>query len=229
MDTKHNPAFLSMSRKRSRFTTGFRSSKRRKVSGSAKSIAKQALAKVRGLERKQEVKVYDINLTTIANVSTAGDSRSIAAITTGSLINNRDGNQISPFFMKMRLQWHDTVITNTNVLYRTIIYRDLRQVGGEVPAVLDVLTVGNPLSMIVQSNRKRWKILFDRTWTRSKDSLTSNSFVAVIGLKLSLPMRWSGAASGAHNMNGLYMINLTNLAADTPSMTFTHRLFFNDN
>jgi len=191
-------------------------------------MAKKALSKVRKLERKQEVKSFDITLTTIVDVSTVGDVRNLALITQGDARVERDGNSIAPFFLKIRYHWFG-VAADTFGVFRTIIFRDKRQIDTTVPAVLDVLTQGHPLSQTNYTHRNRFKILFDQTFTNANDAAIIQNYSGVINIKLNLKMAWSGAATTAINQNGLYMINITNLAAAQPDFLFTSRLFFNDN
>lgn len=208
----------SMSRKRRRF-----SSKK----GSAMLMARRALSGVRKLQRRAEVKSIDIGTTTIAAVGTAGDIRTLAAIVQGDASLNRDGDKIQPFYLKMRFRWLGTA-ASTSALYRTIIFRDLRQIESTVPMMLDVLAIASPLSQFARGARKRWKILFDQVFTGIDDAAIRSSFAGVLGLKLRLPMEFSGVANTTIKRNGLFMINITDLGANEPAFTFSSRMFFND-
>ncbi len=212
--------YLSMSRRRKRYYG-------RKRYGGASSIARKALSKVRKLERKQEVKFHSIVVTTIANVSTTGDVRSLALIAQGDSRTSRDGNKISPFFLSMRINWIGAVASTADV-YRTIIFRDMRQASTVVPTVLTVLSSGTPLSQVNVATHGRWKILYDRTFTSINDAALRAQFSDVIRIKLNKRMGFRGAATTDINENGLFMINITNLAANLPSVVFSSRMFFND-
>ncbi len=209
----------------------FRRRKRKRTVGVGRgvslSIAKKAMARVRKLERKSEVKYFDIGVTTIANVGTGGDVRSLAAIAQGDGVSDRDGNMVSPFFLDVMYQWSG-VAAAVSELYRTIIFRDRQQIDSTTPTVLTVLTSGSPLAQFVGVNRKRWKILYDVTYSSPEDGAIQLSFVGHARLKLSLKMGHSGGVSNDVNLNGLYMINITNLGASQPSVIFSSRMFYND-
>ncbi len=202
-----------MSRKRKRRKSNF--------------MAKDALKRVRRLERNVEVKSFDIAVTTIAAVSTVGDVRNIALIAQGDARVNRDGNAVSPFFLDMRFHWIGTS-GDTIGVFRTIIFRDKRQVSNAVPLVLDVLTEAHPLSTFKYAFRKRFKIIYDETFNQSNDAAVKQQFLRVLRIKLSLKMAWSAAAAVNLVQNGLFMINISSLGANQPDFLFSSRVFFND-
>lgn len=220
--------FSSSSALRVRAGMSRRPFKRRKRKRGSMPIAKLALSKVRRLERKIEQKSFDILQTTIGAVGSAGDIRNLALIIQGDSRNHRDGNAISPFFLSMRYHWLGTTADNTGV-FRTIIFRDMRQVLGAIPVVLDILTEATPLSQWNYSFRGRFKILYDRTWTQSNDTAIRTNYNDVIRIRLTRKMTWNSGVSTALVSNGLFMINITNLPANEPSFTFTSRLHYNDN
>ncbi len=213
----------SMSRKRNR--SSFRSPKRRKMNAS--STAKKALREVRKLQRKQEVKVHDVNAV-ILNVTTAGDVRNIALIAQGDGVNQRDGDRISPFWLNMRFQWVGDALGVVEV-YRTIIFIDRRQVASTVPSVLTVLSAATPLAMINSQNRNRFSIIFDQTFTRPSDTSSRQSFVGIVKTKVNIQsMQWADATAATLTKNGLYMLNITNSSGNDPDFIFYARMFYND-
>ncbi len=218
----------SSRRKKYPYMSKRRYSRKRGRYGNASSIARKALSKVRKLEKKQEVKMFDINLTTIVTIGTAGDIRSLALIAQGDGRDARDGNAISPFFLNLKYQWQG-VAASTLDMYRTLIVRDLRQIASTVPAVLDVLQEAHPLSQLRFDTRKRFKILYDMTYTAPNDATVALSYSASVKMQLKKTMTFSGAASTTIETNGLFMINLSNLAANQPQFRFTSRTFYNDN
>ncbi len=225
-----NPVGTSTISTRSSSTSGMvrrRRYSKRKRSGGASYIARKALSKVRKLERKVEVKMYDITLTTIASVPAVGDIRSLAAVLQGDLVNNRDGNKIAPFFLKVKIHWK-CVVAALSQIFRTIIFRDMQQIDSTTPTVGDVLVAADSMSLYHATNRKRFKILFDATWTGAQSASDGLNFVANLNLKLSRRMGFSGAAATTVNENGLYMISVHNDTANLPSVIFTSRLFYND-
>ncbi len=210
----------SMSRKRRRFK------KRKRGSHTAYHLASQAMTKVRRLERKVEVKMHDINLTTTVSVPVTGVVVDLALIAQGNLVQNRDGNKISPFFLTLNLHWTGLAADVIGV-YRCIIFRDKRQVASSTPAQLDVLAENNTESMFNRNFRGRWKILYDVSWTSANDIAIRLNFIARIRLKLNLPMRFLGAATTDIVQNGLYILFLAT-STTLPTVEWSSRLFYND-
>ncbi len=201
-----------------------RRKRRKKGSHTAYHLASKAMTGVRRLERKQEVKFHDIVPTTIATIAAAGDVRSLALIAAGDARANRDGNFISPFFLSMRFHWIGLAASTTE-MFRIIIFRDRRNVTAGIPAVLDVLASTNLLSNYNGLNYKRFKILFDNTWTQANDSNIRLNYFFKLNLRLTLKMGFRGVANGDINENGLFMISL---GTNTPNLDFSSRLFYHD-
>ena len=199
---------------------------RRKKRGShtAYHLASQAMTKVRRLERKVEVKNFDIVVNSIATVPLTGVIQNIALIAQGDTSILRDGNFIAPFRLDLMVRWHGRVAADDEVC-RTIIFRDMRQVADTVPAMLDVIVSDTPLALYNVLNRSRFKILFDETWTHANDAAIRTSFLTNTSIKLYAKMGWNGAATTDIHLNGLFMINV---AIGTPTVTFATRLYFND-
>lgn len=196
------------------------------TSSSAKNIAKLALSKARKLEKKQEVKTHDKHLVSVGPVDAAGFVVSLCDIAQGNERFHRDGNQLSPFFLKMVISWIGQAAA-TSETYRLIIFRDKQQVQATTPTALELLVAPHPLSIINAGFRKRWKILFDRLYTGSNDANIRLSFTHTIGIKLRAPMLYAGTLSTDITKGGLYFFVTTNSAAG-PTFTYTSRLFYND-
>ncbi len=218
--------FPGSTRKRARMSGT--SSRRKKRKRSTMAIAKKALHKVRKLERKMEVKSFDIQNTAIVAISSAGDIRSIFLVAQGSNSNSRDGNSVSPFGLDMRLHWQGATVDKIGV-FRTLIFRDKRQVSGTVPLVTDVLVQTSSLSQLSYLNRKRFKILYDETFTQANDAAIVPNYFRHIRLKLRLPVLYNGTTATSLAQNGLFMISISNLAANEPALNFTCRVWYNDN
>ncbi len=206
----------------------FKKRKRTKGSHTAYHLASQAMTRVRKLERKAEVKVFDVNLNNTATVGAGVVINTMAEVVQGDAINQRDGLQISPFFLKVNFQWRGVAASVFDV-YRVLIFRDKRQVASSTPALLDVLNEDAPLSRLANANRRRWKILYDEIFTSHNDANIVLSFVRVLKIKLTLKMLFSGAGGGTRTTNGLFMIIVTNrLTTDRPLFRFDSRIFYND-
>ncbi len=198
--------------------------KRRRMNGNF--TAKLALKKVRRLERKVEVKTFDVAINNVA-VPATGAFRSLADIAQGDTSITRDGNAVAPFRLHLSFNWIG-VIAMRSAIMRCIIFRDMKQEDSTVPTLLNVLTTVDPTSLYNRLQRKRWKVLYDRSWTATQSNTDAFMAIGFINMKLRLPLKFSGAAATSHLENGLYMILVSNQAIDIPSFRYTSRLFFND-
>ncbi len=184
-------------------------------------------ARVRKLESKVETKMFDVTVSTQAAITTSGTIVSLGDIAGGALQNQRIGNMISPFFLKVRLHWNGDAAGTIDV-YRTLLVQDKRQKVAANPVVLDVLHGAHPLAQYNNTTRNRFKILFDRTWTGVNDAAIFPNYVAVVNIKLNGKMGFTSASSTSKNMNGIYLINISNVTANAPDVLFSSRLFYKD-
>ncbi len=204
-----------------------RYSRKRKYRRGSSYAATLALKKVRRLEKKIEVKTHDRTPATIANVSNTGVVTDLALIAQGDGVGQRDGNYITPFRLQLNVRWAGVAASTTDI-YRTIVFRDKRQEATVTPAVLAVLRDNEVISLYNTTTRKRFQILYDEVMTGPGDAAVLHSFALMINLKLYGRMGFQGTASTDINENGLYMLNISNLAANQLSVAYTSRVFFND-
>ncbi len=198
--------------------------RKRKRVGS--SIAKLALKKVRKLERKLEVKTVEFPITTLANIANTGVISNFTLIAQGDDSGLRDGLKITPFELKINFQWLGDA-ASVDDIYRTIIFRDMRQVDSVVPTVPNVLAENHPLARFTLVNRTRWNILYDETFTSSNDAAVRLCFVRLLRIKLKGQMIYTGAANTTISKNGLYMLNVASVNS-LPNFVFNARLKYND-
>lgn len=187
-----------------------------------------ALRKVRKLEKKVEVKMHDIDFNTLVNVGTAGVVTNLASIAQGDTISSRDAETIFPQSFDLRLIWNGDVAEISGV-YRTIIFQDMRQVVSTPTPVLTLLKEATSLSQYSLANRKRFRIYYDETFTLDGNAADhAQLHTRHVVRKVSRSIQWTGATSTAWTKDGLFMVNITNLAANQPNFSFTFRLFFTD-
>jgi len=218
--TVPNSLRTRMSRRRRR--SGFK----RRYTKNPSTTARLALSKVRKLEKKRDVKMWDSNGVIMA-VTVVGDIRSLADIAQGDAFNKRDGDHVFPFRLKVNAQWTGQTLATIEI-YRTIIFIDKLQVSAAIPAVLDVLSDSSPLSMLRASTRTRFKILFDQTYTGTSDSLSRQSYVALVDVRLSMKLSFAGTGATSWNKNGIFMLNISNTSGNDPDIYFRTRLLYND-
>lgn len=204
-----------------------RRGRKRRRTGSALGIAKKALSKVRHLERKTESKAKDYTYTVIAGVSTSGFVTNLSLIGQGDTREDRDGNKISPSMLSLNFQWLGDA-SATSDMYRVIVFRDRRQVVATTPLMLEVLVQSNPLSQFNYGFKHRWKVVYDEVFTGANDAAIRLSFTRFVKIRLNLPMRWSAGTDTSIVANGLYMLVISNLAANLPEFGFTGRLHYTD-
>lgn len=208
-----------------------RNFKRRRFAGKNPSFtAKLALSKIRKLERKQEKKFHEIALTTIVDVSDIGVVTPLCLIAAGSGIVNRDGNVVAPLFLLMTFRWIG-VAAATSEIYRTIIFKDRKQVASTTPTVLEVLRLAHPLSLFATENIGRFQILYDQCFTGPGDASVLQSYAVKLRIKTYGTMGFINNLATSISENGIYMLSVTNqtvVGGTEPSVNFTSRLVFTD-
>ncbi len=125
-------------------------------------IAKKALRKVKRIERKVEVKIFDFDVATQAPVI-AGILTHMNAIPQGDGVEQRDGLGANMIGFQMNYK----VIMNaasTNAVMRVLIVRDKRQVESTDPSVLDVLLAASVVSQRSRVNPKRFHVYYDKQY-----------------------------------------------------------------
>lgn len=179
-----------------------------------KSVAKIArrVAK-RVVNSAAEHKFFD-SLQAAVALTTAGAVVSLSnipsqegAVDQGS---SRDGDVVKATSLAM-----DFTLTSggaTTELDRIIVGID-KQSNGALPAVTDVLEAASPISHYNLANRKRFKILFDRTMTLDvKAAGATQPNFRHWKIKRSLKGRklvWSGDATDEATTNNLFILQLT--------------------
>lgn len=219
----------SMSRFRRR-----RGRKRRTRSGlsfSFRNAGRLALSKVRKMERKIERKMFEIAVGGIADIGEPGTVHFLLTIAQGDGITNRSGNYVNPYMLYLNLRWIG-VAASVNDVYRTIIFQDKRQVLSGTPAVSGgggVLREPKVISLLAIENTKRFRILFDQTYTAPGDASVIQSWVLNLKIPLKGRVGWTTNVGTTINENGLYMINISNLATtNRPAIVYTARIMFTD-
>ncbi len=199
----------------------FRKFRKKTITKSTFKIAKKALRRVKRLERKVEVKVFDVVVNNITP-TVAGIVVHINAIAQGDGIVNRDGLASNCIGFKLNYQINNTVISATRIM----IVRDNRQIESTDPSVLDVILSADPLSQKSRVNPKRFTIYYDQVHEMDPDDTTR--LVRRRFFKKKFEMRWVGATGTSQTRNGLYLIANTDAAANEPTVKFSFRMWFTD-
>ncbi len=195
--------------------------RKKRVTKSAIKIAKKSLRRVKRLERKVEVKVFDVAVNNITP-TVAGLITHINAIVQGDGIVQRDGLSANCIGFKLIYQINSTIINSIRVM----IVRDNRQVESTDPSVLDVILSADPLSQNSRVNPKRFTIIYDRLHEMDPDD--TSRLARRIFFKKHFQMRWVGSTGTSQTKNGLYLLTNTDAAANQPTLRFSFRMWFVD-
>ncbi len=198
--------------------------RKRKFTVKHLSIAKKALRRVKRLERKVEVKTFDVVVHAVTP-ALAGLIEHVNVIAQGDTIQNRDG--LSCNLIGFKLNYRITLnAAATAAEIRILIVRDNRQVESTNPSVLDVLLSADPISQRTRVNPKRFTIYYDKVHVL--DDSSQRIVYRSVFRKAKFKQVWVGAAGTTHTKNGLYVISISDLSGNLPSFKFSFRCWFVD-
>lgn len=182
-----------------------------------------------------EKKFHDYSLS--ANLDTTGLKDGCTRIAQGQDNDNRIGRSIlaKSLYIKGRVTFEDDTLTAQAV--RMVIVQDRQQNGsipdftGDQDGVLQSKTFYSPLNM---ENSNRFKILFDRVFSFSKDStrpVQHQYFKKWIKLNSHIHYSGTGSTAAEMDVNNLYILTFTdgNTTTTQSSMQGCIRLRYYDN
>lgn len=174
---------------------------------------------------KKAYKMPELKHTAITVADTTPDStgsiEELSVNSAGTSNNGRIGDTILPTSVHMRGRLiKNASATSTQV--RIMVFRWI----SEAPSALsDVLVSATVQSFKSENTRFQSEILYDRVITldsASKDSVFINKRI-----KLKKPISYAQGSSAA-NRNGIWILLLSNEAANTPTLGMETRLFYRD-
>lgn len=188
--------------------------------------AKKALKEVRKLKRilKPEPKHHTVGTTTITP-NIAGSITHITGIANGNSVTTRVGNGIRASWYELRFRVTQAAAA-TETWLRCVLFVDKKQVESVVPATQDVLKNADVLSPYARLTHGRFRILFDRV-LNFDDTLRQTATVLKRG-RINMPIEWIGGAAGDISTNGIYLLFLSTLNANMPSVSFHMQIVFTD-
>lgn len=157
---------------------------------------------------------------------TGGVINSLSTLSQGDTTLNRDGNQVK--WISCLLRWQLKMGSGaTNTLVRFIIGLD-KQPNGASPAVLDVLETNSPLSPLEKDNALRFKIFYDKMIPLS---IYNNIFSGKKYKKLNFRTRYNGNTGGLGdiNTNNMFVLSISDVAINNPTLDLNFRMRFVDN
>lgn len=178
------------------------------------------------LNRQIESKYHDHTLA----VSTIDYNGTIFNLT-GGIVQGVDdhsyiGEKIIPSHLSIRA---NVVGVAATTMVRFIVFRWTQN---NTPTAVEILqSVGNvrtPLSPYDEDFTKLYRVLFDRTYNLVLGTESNQKLVKIsIPSKKMSPMYFQGPA-GFHEKGGLYMLVISDTAANHPLVQYLARMFFKD-
>lgn len=164
--------------------------------------------------------------------STTGDIRAIGGINinSGTGSNQRTGRSVklTSWYARFFINFNSAA-ASTNL--RIMLVKD-NQVNQALPAISDVLEDVSVLGLMNRDNGKRFKVLFDKTYS-------ANSFITsqqerrhfTKYKKLNMHVKYDGTGGGIADItdNELYLICISDEVTNTPSIFYRARVKYVDN
>lgn len=171
-----------------------------------------------------ELHAFD-NIETSRAVGTGGYVQTLNNIPIGDTNGDRTGNSLLAKYLFGRIHaTRNTAATNTFI--RVMIVQDTQQISDSAPAISDVLQTVNVLSPLNKNTFNRFKVLKDMT-IRLDDNQTSDNYK--INIKLPFHCHYNGSLATDIQKNGLYVMYVSNEAANAPFIDHNLRFSFYDN
>lgn len=189
----------------------------------------RAMRAVRNLSKFVDRELHVLDLDDNSSIQNAVQFFHLSGIADGTLVNQRNGVQVTLRHLRLRL----LAVTGTgNSRMRVIVLKD-RQPDGAFPAPVDLFTnvgstEGTILSPFNVTNKKRFKILFDRTWTCNPVIQPTPLLARSIPLnfKVTYNAPGNGIAQVVTNSLILVQLGLTAGGAASPDVEMAARITF---
>lgn len=193
-------------------------------------LTKRNVATVQTVKRMigahSETKTYDLS-----SGHAGGNTNTIAVLSNmaqGDAINKRQGDKISPMYLKYRLQ---NVVHANNTLgdvIRVVIFSD-KQARGALPSAADVGLLDSPLGGLanipsIDNYTSRFKIISDHIYNMNTEN---NNSIHRGSIKLKSPMKY-GTAGDKYEDNALFVAIWSADNTNKASITINTRLFYKD-
>lgn len=213
---------------RSRRKAGYSSGSR--YSRASTVAVARSRARVPGI-MNMEFKSIDI-LNSLAAADTTGTIGLLNGVTLGSDINNRIGRQVELRSIQLRVQSFSTFNTGIDQWNRALIVYD-RQSNGASPAITDVLTAATINAVRNLNNRKRFKILMDKTVYLNAAGETDSGTFYDFYRKLRHPVEFNAGNAGIVSdiqSGAIYLIAIGSATAGNTAgnILFSSRIRFTD-
>lgn len=192
------------------------------------SMAAKALSIAMGVKRLLNVehKFHDVNVSLSSD--TTGAVSNLTLVNQGDGVSSRDGNSIKAesIYVRMRATINSAATIPCSI--RTILFIDTQQ-QGTAPVLANVLVGDLDTPLNIEDFPGRFKVLRDHEFNLSpggNEILTSSFYVP-----LSHHLKYDGVAGTAADQRKgqLYLLNVSNVATNLPTLNVDSRLRFIDN
>lgn len=176
-----------------------------------------------------EKKKFPIQQTAVA-INTTGLVTSLCNIAQGDSSVTRTGDSIlaKSITMRLTLSQHASA---TITFIRFMLVMDTQQVSDTLPTLADILESIDVTGLLNDQSLGRYRILQDKTYTltsNGKQGIFVKDYIKLGGDK-GQHIRYNGSLSSDVQKSGLYWIQLSNEATNTPTITSFMRLNYIDN
>jgi len=185
----------------------------------------QLKSKILNNSATTDFKICETGLSTFSIVS--GSIYYMNPIQVGTSYNERVANKVLLGMLSLRytVKASTTLIGSTVAVVRVLILKDNRQIDSTSPLSTDVLSASLPNSSFNYVNLSRFTILYDKyhqvdTYNPCKQVLFER--------RLNISSKYSSNALGSINMNGLYMLLVTDNSTNAPTFDYSSRILYED-
>lgn len=192
----------------------------RKYSNRNSSLAKKAYRLAKKAYKLPELKYHEESVTP-TSVSGTGSITEASDMIEGTSDNQRIGVVIHPTSLKIRCTMKLNAAA-TDTLVRMLVYRWVSEGNTTLSEVLETATVNSFKS---QNLRYQSEILYDRVFRLS--TTEKPEIFLQKSIKLRKMICYPGGSNNA-NRNGIYIAFVSDEAVNTPTITYTSRLFYRD-
>lgn len=184
------------------------------------------------LKGSQETKHRDTVVSAYTTIGYAGSVYHLSDVAQGTSENNRVGDKVHATYIKLGATMAAHATENTTM--RVMLIQDkLNQ--GTAPSAGDILegtgVTGGYRSGICELNvddfPKRWRVLYDKT-VRLVSGTASAVQVLKASAKINAPIWYSGSAGTDEGRNQIYLLLISDAAANYPSLVWNARLYYKD-
>lgn len=208
----------------------FSRSARRRASG-AWSLAKAAWNGLKYVKGMINCEKHFLDTAITATQNYTGTVTALSATTQGDTLSNRIGNSILAKYLNLRYAWVMDAALSTTIA-RVMVFQDTMSLG-TIPAPSDVLTTTGDATAVVSllnltaALQGRFKILYDKSVTMQNTGQQCHVTDEIIPINDHI--KYTSTTGTDEGRNMLYVLCITSVNANLPTLSLKARLAFYDN